>query len=260
MKVLFGEVTMSFYGFPVRLGVLQFFVGIGAFVLAGCGVMSVTIEDDALPDSKGEFYTIVTVARSTTHSRQDKDGKWEVVQNFPTTLDLRAEQGFAKCMIPNIASASPKTRFLHEKWLYEAVPDLHPSTRLKNGLPSPVFEIKKHTDKAKQMGLRFLIILNVRGDWARSGWLDTTEGIPRLAAPTITGYEHGERSSRIDATIYDLSLDRETDISVEVKKPYSITGLVIFPIYNVPNVEVEACENIGAEVGAALRDIIASEQ
>jgi len=251
---------MSLYAFLARTGSLRLIIGFSAFILSGCGVMSMTIEDDALPDPKGEFYTIVIAANSTTHSRQDKDGKWEVVKNFPVRVDLRVEQGFAQCMIPSIAKASPKTRFLHEKWLYEAVPNLHPSARQRNQFPSPIFQTPEQADKAKQMGLRFLVVLNVGGDWARGGWMSESQGIPRIAAPTITGYEHGERSSKIDAKIYDLHQDRKVDVSVEVKKPYSITGLVVIPIYNAPNTEVEACEGIGAEIGATLRDMIASEQ
>lgn len=251
---------MSLYAFLVRMGSPRFVVGFCAFILSGCGVMSMTIEDDALPDPKGEFYTIVIATSLTTHSRQDKDGKWEVVERFPIRIDPRVEQGFAKCMIPGIAEASPETRFLHEKWLYEAVPHLHPSARQRNQFPSPIFQTPEQTEKAKQTGLRFLVVLYVGGDWARGGWMTTSQGIPKLAAPTITGYEHGERSSKIDAKVYDLRLNREASVNFEVKKPYSITGLVVLPIYAAPNTEVEACEGIGSKVGAILRDMIVSEQ
>lgn len=228
--------------------------------VAGCGVLSTTVDDDALPDPNGQFYTILVASRTVTHRRQNGEGIWQVEKHFPGEIDSRQEQGFAKCTGPLIARESHQTRFLHEKWLYQAIPDLSPDKRSVPDLLGSAHLPETLTEAAKGVGLRFIVVLEVEGDWARAGWLSNSEGVTNIALPTIIGYEHGERSSSIKVSIYDIHLNQKWIVNAEVRKPYSVTGLALFPIANMPNVELEACEQSGIAIGKTIQKAIAESE
>ncbi len=222
-------------------------------MLGGCRVMPQEIEDDALPNQNGRYFTIViqNQIRAAMH-RKGNDALTETVEYVKDPKGL-LEQGWAKCIMPAIKRYSPNERFLHPKWLYERLPELKPETRSISDLEQ--FEQEKsRVEVAKALGLRYIISLSIRNEFNSSTFGEWVGGGP-MPPVGLTAIQ-GERVTIINATVHDFQHpDNPQIIDTEVRRPHTAALIIIIPYIHIPNTESEACEKLGESVGKYLNSL-----
>lgn len=219
-----------------------------ALLLGGCRVMPQVIEDDALPDQNGRYFTILI--ENEINVAVTKKGSNAPQESVAKNMDPRVlrEQGYAKCMIPAIKRYSHSARFLHPKWLYERLPDLKPESRSINDLDQFEHEVSR-VEAAKALGLRYIISLRIRNEFNSTTygeWVDSGVAMPPFGLTTT----HGERVTSVTATVHDfLNPEHPQLIDIEVRRPHSGGLIFIIPYFYIPNTESEACVLLGESVG-----------